>query len=235
MPESNRYAGVAGPVVYDVARLARRLSVEHDEELVEQLGELAERAAAVARPKWVYRLASVERTAPGAEREAGGLLINDVTFQSQVLCTNLAEVQRVFPYVATCGVEIASVFVEPGDYLAEYWLEELKAQALQAAIQDLRRTIIDRYGLKKFSSMNPGSADTHVWPIEQQRPLFRVLENVEEEIGVRLTESYLMDPNKSVSGLYFETQTEFINCRLCTRENCPNRRAPYHPTATGPG
>ena len=42
-----------------------------------------------------------------------------------------------------------------------------------------------------------------------------------------LTDSYLMLPTKSVSGVYFETEKSFNSCQLCTREMCPSRRAAY--------
>jgi predicted transcriptional regulator len=44
---------------------------------------------------------------------------------------------------------------------------------------------------------------------------------------VRLTESFLMLPTKTVSGIFFPTEATFESCQLCPREECPNRRAPY--------
>jgi hypothetical protein len=38
-----------------------------------------------------------------------------------------------------------------------------------------------------------------------------------------------MIPRQSVSGLLFETEKDFVNCLLCPRDTCPNRRAPYDP------
>ena len=73
--------------------------------------------------------------------------------------------------------------------------------------------------------MSPGSlAD---WPLEQQRALFAVLGDTEGLIGVRLAESCLMIPTKSVSGMRFPTETSFESCQLCPRAVCPGRRAPY--------
>ena len=53
---------------------------------------------------------------------------------------------------------------------------------------------------------------------------------VRAEIGVQLTDSYLMHPLKSVSGILFATDGTYGNCQLCPVERCPNRRAPYDPT-----
>ena len=75
--------------------------------------------------------------------------------------------------------------------------------------------------------MNPGSGERSLWPIEEQRPLFKLLGSIETAIGVHLTDSFLMLPNKSVSGFYYKTDKEFHNCQLCKRDHCPNRQKPF--------
>ncbi|MFQ5997134.1 MAG: vitamin B12 dependent-methionine synthase activation domain-containing protein [Dehalococcoidales bacterium] len=80
--------------------------------------------------------------------------------------------------------------------------------------------------------MSPGSGAADVWPLQQQKELFSLFggrAKVEELIGVRLTDKYLMIPIKSVSGIFFPTQTEFTTCQLCPREACIRRRAPHDP------
>jgi hypothetical protein len=66
------------------------------------------------------------------------------------------------------------------------------------------------------------------WPIEEQRPLFQLLGDVPAAIGVRLTESLLMLPAKSVSGIYFPTETSFFSYQLCPRKRCDSRKARYN-------
>lgn len=75
--------------------------------------------------------------------------------------------------------------------------------------------------------MAPGSGAADVWPITQQKTLFAIFGNVEELIGVKLTDSCLMIPIKSVSGIFFPTIAKFESCMLCPRDVCPRRRAPY--------
>jgi hypothetical protein len=139
----------------------------------------------------------------------------------------LKGVERVFAFVATCGAELDTLQVECQDPLLAYCLDCIKAAALRVARGRLKSYIISQYGLEKTSGMSPGSGDTDVWPIEQQVELFTLLGNVEAQVGVRLTESCLMQPNKTVSGLIFPTEKDFITCQLCHRENCPNRHAPF--------
>jgi len=78
--------------------------------------------------------------------------------------------------------------------------------------------------------MNPGSGDVDTWPIEQQTELFALLggtDEVRKHSGVELTDSFLMIPNKSMSGILFPTETDFRSCQVCHRAACPSRSAPF--------
>ena len=75
--------------------------------------------------------------------------------------------------------------------------------------------------------MNPGSLED--WPIQQQTQVFELLGDPLRDVGVRLTDSFLMVPIKSVSGIRYPTETSFESCQLCPREKCTGRRAPYDP------
>ncbi len=182
------------------------------------LALLAE-AQAVARPKAVYTPAFID------SRQGERLVVAGVAFTSAVLVKNLAGINRIFPYIATCGTEVDAVQLDSGDLLAAYWLNAIKIGFLRNAIELARKTVQQRYQIEKISAMNPGSADADVWPIEQQTELFQLLDPA--SIGVVLTPSYLMVPEMSVSGIFFPTDSEYVNCQLCQREHCPGRRAPF--------
>ena len=77
--------------------------------------------------------------------------------------------------------------------------------------------------------MAPGSGSADIWPITQQKQLFSIFGNVEDLIGVKLTDKYLMIPIKSGSGIFFQTETTFETCQLCPREACIRRKATYDP------
>ncbi len=184
---------------------------------------LLEAALLVARPKAVYKVCYIE------ERSQGGVELEGIRFTSEVLSRNLSEVERVFPYIVTCGVELDTVAISQNDVFAGFLLDGLKELALRQAIEHLKAHLAGNYGLdaQKMSTMNPGSGNRNVWPIGQQRQLFQLLGDVETLVGVRLTDSCLMTPNKTVSGILFPTDVPFVSCQLCTRENCPRRRAEY--------
>lgn len=206
-------------VRFPVAELAARLRVEPGSDDYADLARLAAEAEQVARPKAYYRLAYVE--AKGDDH----IVADGVRLTSRVLRVNLETADRLFAQVATCGVELDRWAHGLDDVLWEFWGEAIKEAALRQAIQALREDLEARYRPAKSSQMAPGSLPD--WPISQQRPLFGLLGDVEGAIGVRLTPSMLMVPNKSTSSVRFETETDFQSCLLCPREGCPNRRAPY--------
>lgn len=189
---------------------------ESQEELVIRL---VEEANQVARPKAIYTLAGIEG------KFEGGVILNGIRFESQVLRINLDQVHRVFPYISTCGRELYEWKESKQDLLGKYYAEEISQLALNSASDYLLEHLHETYGLTKTSSMNPGSLDD--WPVTAQPSLFQLLGNPLEAIGVELLESMLMIPNQTVSGIQFEAEQDFSSCQLCPREICSHRRAPF--------
>jgi hypothetical protein len=159
------------------------------------------------------------------EKNESSVVVAGIRFTSKVLRRNLEGIGRVFPYVVTMGAALDKVIADEEDLLNRYLLDEIANIALREARRHFEDHLCLKYGLKKISFMAPGSlAD---WPIQEQTPLFSLLGDVESAIGVRLTDSLLMMPRKSVSGIYFPTETSFFSCQLCPREHCDGRKAKY--------
>jgi hypothetical protein len=209
------------PVHFDLNELLGKLHVAKGSSDAKDIEQLAKKAASVARPKAVCKVSYLE------ERGHDTVKIDGVIFASRVLRINLDGVERVFPYVATCGGELDELLGMVDDLMARFCLDTIKDIALTASREYLSRHLKKRYAPGRMSRMNPGSGTKDLWPIEQQRHLFSIFGNVEKLIGVRLTESSLMIPNKSVSGIFFPTEITFEACQLCPREVCQGRRAPY--------
>jgi len=201
-----------------MARLRLRQKSEQVESMVDGLiGQVQP----VVRPKAIYRVSWVDNKTPE------GVEIDGVKFTSRVLRANLDKVERVFPYVATCGTELEEIRIPAGDVLKTYCLDVIKLLALGTAIAFMSEAVKKRYALGQTSHMNPGSLED--WPLTQQKQLFSLFDHVEGKIGVRLTESLVMYPLKSTSGIYFTSEIRFESCQLCPREKCIGRRAPYSP------
>jgi hypothetical protein len=96
--------------------------------------------------------------------------------------------------------------------------------ALEQAAGLLSSQLETRYGLGPLSNMSPGSLED--WPITEQPKLFSIFGDTERLVGVRLTDSLLMVPRKSISGILFPSEEGFVACQLCDRPNCQGRKAP---------
>lgn len=178
-------------------------------------------AAAAARPFALYAVLPID------EKTENGVVINGVTIKSPLMRTNFDRVNRVFPYIVTCGPALEDWSeTYSDDPLGEYFADEIKKLYLGKMIFRMNEYIRSEYSIKShFPTMNPGSIKE--WPLSGQRELFEIFGRgyILEHIGVRLTDSMLMLPSKTVSGIGFESEKQYHNCTRCPLTNCPNRRA----------
>lgn len=182
---------------------------------------LFEKANSLVHPKTVHTTARIAR------RHGDELTIEGIRFTSHVLARNLRSTDTVFPYVLTIGEALENESRACRNVFSQLVLEELGNLAIASSVSYLERHICQKHGYKILSNMSPGELD---WPLDQQSQLFSLLVDVEKAIGVRLTDSMLMMPRKSVSGFLFPTEVRFITCQLCERPSCPSRRVQYDET-----
>jgi hypothetical protein len=202
--------------------LLNDLHITKNAAYVDAFDDLLNQAVVIAKPKAMLKAAYID------EKDDESVVVDGIKLTSRVLRVNLDKIHRVFPFIASCGTELDDWSETITDVLYHYWADMIKEKALFAAMDTLNRYLEDTFKLGPVSSMSPGSLPN--WPISQQSPLFAILSAEPDPIGVRLTDSFLMVPNKSVSGITFPTEANFASCQLCPREICPNRRMPYDET-----
>jgi hypothetical protein len=207
------------PVEVDTPQLLKALRIREGSRNADEAQRLLAEAVAIARPKAIYKLAFVEARLPEA------VVVDGLTFTSRVLRVNLDGLNRVFVFVCTSGRELAAWVEGQADMLANYYADAINQAILRGAMGAFERHLTETYRVAQIARMNPGSLPD--WPLSQQRPLFALLGDVTGAIGVALTDSLLMTPIKTVSGIIFPTEETFASCQLCPREACPNRRAAY--------
>jgi hypothetical protein len=206
------------PFELDKELIIKKLHITEEEDK-DRIGTLANEALSIGKPKGIY----VETYIDHKDEES--VSVGIVTFESRVLRINLDNIFKIYPYSATCGTELEEWADSIGDVLENFWADTIKQMVLGTAVNYLKKHVKDKYGFRKISTMNPGSLED--WPLSEQGKLFELLGDTRQEIGVRLTESFLMLPTKSVSGIIFPVQKGFENCQLCKRKGCPGRSAPF--------
>ncbi|KJS88159.1 MAG: hypothetical protein JM58_01920 [Peptococcaceae bacterium BICA1-8] len=206
------------PFKVDLEQFLKLIRVTDKPGYAEKAVRLVTEAQSIARPKAMYREAFIE------EKGDDFVIVEGITLTSRVLRVNLNDAYRIYPYIATSGVEMEEWSKGIEDMLEKFWVDVVKEMALRVAIQTFLQNFKESTYQGNTSSMNPGSLQD--WPIQEQSKLFSILGNP-ELVGVNLSQSSLMYPIKSVSGFRFPTEVNFDNCQLCSREKCPGRKAPY--------
>ncbi len=209
------------PFEVDGQGLAELLKVKLGSRNHSEFTAMLEEAREVASPKAAFAITSAS-TADGDAIDIGG-----VKFESRVLRVNLEKAGVIFPFAATCGMELEEWSKGMKGMLRSFWADSIMLMALGSAVSRLNRYIEERTGSSRLSTMNPGSLPD--WPIEQQEPLFALLGDTATAIGVSLTGRMVIRPLKSISGILFISEEGFVNCALCPRGDCPSRRARYDP------
>ncbi len=207
------------PFALDPAALAGRLHYDPSRPDAVDFDGLLAQARGLIRLRGVYEVSYT-----GAKGE-DTVEIGGVVFHSRILRKNLDQARKVFPFIITAGPDLEAAAGSSDDLLRQYYLEETANAALESAAGWLSGRIKERYGLGELSAMDPGSLED--WPITEQPGLFSLFGDTERLIGVRLTDSMLMIPRKSISGIFFPSEEGFSSCRLCDRKSCQGRKTPY--------
>lgn len=188
------------PFTLDIQALLRQARVQKGSDLAAELLPLAAIGEQLARPKACYLAATI------SSRGDGCVEIEGVRLTSTALRAKVDGIWLVFPYLATCGQELQAWEVAIADPLHRYWADVVKDLALKAAMQALNAHIDAAYQPGATVTMRPGMRED--WPIGDQRPLFDLLGDCVAATGVYLTDSMLMIPNKSLSGIRIPTEGE---------------------------
>ena len=220
--DNHRIFRVDIPFDLDVDSILKRLRVRRTNPRLEEMArELAETARRVARPRAIYRVSHARVI------DIETVEVDGVRFTSRALSRNLLDQEIVYPFIATAGRELDELPLPPGDVMRQYYLDLIKTVVLVWGVDYLAERIREKYSLDFVTHMNPGELED--WPITQQRPLFSLFGGAERRIGVKLMESGVMKPQKSRSGIMFNSPSRFVSCLLCTQVKCPGRRAAYDP------
>ena len=210
------------PCSFDLDELTKKLRVRPGSANARDLKAVVEEASQVAHPAALFRYLEVQQV------DDQTIKLDGIALKSRILRVNLDKVEKIFPFVVTCGMELEEWANSMEDSVWRFWGETIKETALYKAHIAFMDILVEQYQPGHLSTMSPGSLED--WPISQQTALFHVLGDTVEMVGVRLTDSLLMIPTKSVSGVAFPMDSSFTSCQLCPRQNCMNRRSPYDET-----
>jgi hypothetical protein len=195
-----------------------RLSI-NSSHIRKKIGGLIDSITPVMKPKALYTESKVEYKTGNVVSVDGNL------FTSKVLGRNLENNEKCYPYIVTVGQELEEIELLMNQNVM--LLDLVKNVVVSNAFQYTKKLIAEKHSVQHITEMSPGHLFD--WPLSQQRTLFNLFGSEVDKIGVRLTESLLMMPPKTVSGIFFSSETVFQSCQICTQQRCMGRKTEFDP------
>ena len=207
------------PIDISLEILLSALHLDKEHEMIEDIVSVHQAAVSIVKPVAVFAPLPVDA-------HDGVIMLNGVRLEESFVYEKLSACDTVIPFVTSCGNEIEEWSKTFDDSFEMFVADSLKQLCLKAIGERLFSEVKEKYfSGGEISTINPGSLGE--WPITSQPLLFEILGGITGDIGVVLSESCLMIPTKSWSGIMFQTEKVFHNCQLCPRTDCPNRKIPY--------
>lgn len=195
------------------------------EPLLAAVDECLRIARHLAKPRIASAKKSVVETA-----KDGITLEGSLSFSGRTVFSNVRGSSDAHLFLVTLGPDLeetATMLMESGEQLHGYLLDRIGSFAVESLAGNFEEELRKRYraGNKSVSMrISPGYCD---WPIEEQRKLEKAVDF--SRAGVRLTESCMMIPKKSISGLVGVGPKDLFSasrsqCDICTIKNCDYKR-----------
>lgn len=189
---------------------------------------LAEEITEMLKPQLSYRILELLQA-----NRSGIQLVDGTCFKSPKLAKALANAQAICCFMATIGPVVDAEIqrlMRRRRYADAYVLDAIGSTSAENVVEQFYQRMARRQKDKNAGvtlRFSPGYCD---WPIQQQRPLFKLFDDMDTP-DVALNESCLMSPRKSVSGLFglLPPGVKGVNptynpCDTCNKRDCMARR-----------
>lgn len=212
---------------------ARRGQAKVSSGMRRRIGFWRSRLQELMTPRLVHRLIDLAGTSNGRVELSGG-----DCFKSPKLARTLRGAEKLCCFVATLGAGVDAEVkrcMDRNRYADAYVLDTLGSMAVEALVDRFHIDCEKRCrpeGQAVTLRFSPGYCD---WPLMEQIALFARFGH-DRPAGVSLTETCLMSPRKSVSGVFGilpravdGSVADYNPCRSCPQPRCRARRSPAVP------
>lgn len=153
------------------------------------------------------------------------LRIADETFNlGPIIYRDIHDVDTIFIFVCTIGDEIENKVLELnslGKTFEAYILDRIASELVELSADLLEKKIKKDILPEKVFLTNRYSPGYCGWSVEEQKKVFSLLPK--NFCGIKLTESAMMIPIKSISGIYgagYQLVRKDYHCEICDDEFC---------------
>lgn len=177
-------------------------------------------------PELCYRKVNIDSINNGSVCLQGGPI-----FKSPKLSRTLQSCETIICFIATIGCRIEKEIRQltgRNSLAGAYILDSMGSVAVESMVEKFHRRMGNHYKAQEKGvtlRFSPGYCD---WPVTEQKKLFNVFDS--SQLGVTLSDSCLMQPRKSISGVFGVTPSNgktpgpYNPCTDCRKYNCIARR-----------
>jgi len=122
------------PFHLDPVELMQMMRIKASSRHGAEIDRLARAAYDIGKPKAMVKVAYIE------SKGEDTLATDGVVFTSRVLRVNVEKAHKVFPFIATCGIELHEWAGSMDDLLQRFWADAIAEMALRSAMQFLEST-----------------------------------------------------------------------------------------------
>jgi hypothetical protein len=163
------------------------------------------------------------------DNEKKSMRVNSIDFKiGKIIWAQIKRSVSVAFFVCTAGEKIGELsrkLMQEKDFLKGYIYDIAGSEIVEAAADLMQATLKEQMENQKFHITNRFSPGYCGWNVSEQQKLFSLIPD--NFCGIRLTESSLMDPIKSVSGVIGigeDVKLRPYTCNLCDDANCIYRK-----------
>lgn len=196
---------------------------EPDEQILAELEQIIDHANKICKPRAAYRICS------GKLVSKHFVEIDGIPMKvGSIIAGYLEKATQFGVFVATAGSEydhyLHQLKVE-GDIVKEFLADAVGSEIAEATVRYVTSEIADDARGKGFSISNSYSPGYCGWHVREQQALFAIFPA--EPCGIKLNDSSLMHPVKSVSGIVgvgAEISHSPYACEICGLQTCYKRK-----------
>ena len=159
----------------------------------------------------------------------GILVIGNTNFNlGRQISGYIKEASQVAFFLCTAGEDFTRMtnqLNEQGDIMEAYILDAIGSLTVENAMDKIQQKLksdMSKNGFKISNRYSPGYCN---WPLSDQKPLFELIG--ENSTGIGLSDSCLMTPRKSVSGIIGigkQLKHHEYGCAICNNSTCIYRK-----------
>ena len=195
--------------------------------LKKKVKNLKDKTSRLIKPRVHFKKHKIQEISPGVVH-----LETDLSLKSPKLSRTMRGSQEIVCFVGTIGrgIEKETKRLVKKKRLSEAYILDAMGSVLVENLVDQFQSRLDQHYQNQNKTtglrFSPGYCD---WPVTEQKKLFELLEP--EKARVELTDSCLMQPRKSISGVFglYSCETgqewgDYNPCLECKKLDCTARR-----------